>query len=300
MLKKIITIVAMAAVIATTSCKNEEKEKQAQEQAQKIQEQEQLNQASREELAEAVADRDELLSLVNEIQQGLVEVKSLESVVTVNTSESPDRRTIIRNDIAAIQTALNDRKARLAELEKKLAASNLYSEELKKTIATLNKQIEEQAAEITRLNNELTHTKTQLSDANTRITKLDSKVDSLNTTVANVTSERNTAEAHAASLTTQLNTGFYVLGSKKELKEHNILQGRKDVLQGQFDKSYFTAVDKTKLTTINTYSKKCKVLTKQPKDSYRIDEGANKIKTIVITNPERFWMASNYLVVQTD
>lgn len=298
MLKKIITLVAMVAVIATTSCKNDEKAKQ--EQAQKIQEQEMLNQATREELAEAVADRDELLSLVNEIQQGLVEVKSLESVVTVNTSESPDRRTIIRNDIAAIQTALNDRKARLAELEKKLSASNLYSEELKKTIASLNKQIEEQAAEIERLNNELTSTKTQLSEANTKITKLDSKVDSLNTTVASVTTERNTAEAQAAALTTQLNTGFYVLGSKKELKEHNILQGRKDVLQGQFDKSYFTSVDKTKVTSINTYSKKCKVLTKQPKDSYRIDEGSNKIKTIVITNPERFWMASNYLVVQTD
>lgn len=289
MLKRITLVAALATVLATTSCNNSENT-QSKADAEKA---EQVAQASHDELVQAVNDREELLGLVNEIQQGLVEIKSLQEIVTVNTAETPDRRTIIKNDIAAIQQALADRKARLAELEKKLSTSSLYSEDLKKTIASLNGQIEEQTAEIQRLNGELATAKTQIANLGTQ-------VDSLSSTVQNVTDERNAAEARAASLNTQLNTGYYVLGSKKELKEHNILQGRKDVLQGDFEKSWFTAADKTTLRTINTYSKKCKVLTKQPKDSYRIDQNAEKIKTIVILNPEKFWGVSNYVVIQTD
>lgn len=289
MIKKITAVVAMALMLTTVSC-NKGQEAQQQSEAER---QAQINKATHDELVAAVSDRDELLVLVNEIQQGLVEIKSLQNIVTVNTSETPDRRAIIKNDIAAIQQALADRKARLAELEKKLSSSNLYSAELKKTIASLNSQIEEQAAEIQRLTGEL-------ATAKDRIAHLDTQVDSLNSTVQNVTDERNAAEARATSLTTQLKTGYYVLGSKKELKEHKILEGRKDVLQGDFDKSWFTAVDKTTLRTINTYSKKCKVLTKQPKDSYRIEKNADKIKSIVILDPDKFWGVSNYLVIQTD
>ena len=289
MIKKITAVVAMALMLTTVSC-NKGLEAQQQSEAER---QAQINKATHDELVAAVSDRDELLVLVNEIQQGLVEIKSLQNIVTVNTSETPDRRAIIKNDIAAIQQALADRKARLAELEKKLSSSNLYSAELKKTIASLNSQIEEQAAEIQRLTGEL-------ATAKDRIAHLDTQVDSLNSTVQNVTDERNAAEARATSLTTQLKTGYYVLGSKKELKEHKILEGRKDVLQGDFDKSWFTAVDKTTLRTINTYSKKCKVLTKQPKDSYRIEKNADKIKSIVILDPDKFWGVSNYLVIQTD
>lgn len=289
MIKKITAVVAMALMLTTVSC-NKGQEAQQQSEAER---QAQINKATHDELVAAVSDRDELLVLVNEIQQGLVEIKSLQNIVTVNTSETPDRRAIIKNDIAAIQQALADRKARLAELEKKLSSSNLYSAELKKTIASLNSQIEEQAAEIQRLTGEL-------ATAKDRIAHLDTQVDSLNSTVQNVTDERNAAEARATSLTTQLKTGYYVLGSKKELKEHKILEGRKDVLQGDFDKSWFTAVDKTTLRTINTYSKKCKVLTKQPKDSYRIEKNDDKIKSIVILDPEKFWGVSNYLVIQTD
>ena len=249
----------------------------------------QINNATHDELVEAVNDRDQLLVLVNDIQQGLIEIKSIQEIATVNTAETPDRRAIIKNDLAAIQQALADRRSRLQELEKKLASSNLYSDDLKKTVTSLHAQIESQTAEIARLNGELTQAKSQIADLNT-------KVDSLNTNVETVTGERNAAEERASSLTTQLNTCYYVLGSKKELKAHNIIDGSK-VLQGNFDKSYFTASDKRTLKTINTYAKKAKILTKQPEDSYVI-ETRDKIKYIVITNPERFWGVSNYLVVQ--
>ena len=40
----------------------------------------------------------------------------------------------------------------------------------------------------------------------------------------------------------QLNTGWYVFGTKSELKAQRILDGGK-VLQGSFNKNYFTKID---------------------------------------------------------
>ena len=54
------------------------------------------------------------------------------------------------------------------------------------------------------------------------------------------------------------------------------------------------------MRTINLGSKKAKVMTNQPTDSYEIVEGANGVKILKITNPNRFWNQSNFLVVKTD
>jgi chromosome segregation ATPase len=191
-MKKKLFAIMVVGISLLASCSNNEKANTDQQQ------QEALEQATREELATAVNDRDQLLSLMNEIQEGLNDIKNLENIVTVNTSETPDRRAQIKNDIAAIQQALADRQTRLDQLEKKLASSNLYSANLKKTIESLRSQIETQTAEIERLNGELTK-------AHKHIAELDNKVDSLNTTVSNVSNERDAAQQHSEELTNEMN-----------------------------------------------------------------------------------------------
>ena len=59
----------------------------------------------------------------------------------------------------------------------------------------------------------------------------------------------------------------------------------------------FTKADKRTLTEIPLHSKKAKIYTKHPENSYRIDDN-NGVKTLVITNPEKFWELTNFLVVQ--
>ena len=72
------------------------------------------------------------------------------------------------------------------------------------------------------------------------------------------------------------------------------------IMPENFDQSYFTTDDKRSLRTINLGSKKAKVMTNQPSDSYEIVEGANGMKILKITNPTRFWNQSNFLIVKTD
>ena len=164
-MKKIFALCCAAALIFT-GCSNKEKEEQLR-QAQAVAE------ASREELADAVSDRDQLLGLVNEISSSMDQIKQLENILTVSGgTETPGQRDRIRADIAAIQETLVQRRHQLEDLEKKLSKSNFNNNKLQQTITSLRTQIDNQSKEITSL-------RTSLGEAQTRIGSLDAKVDSL-------------------------------------------------------------------------------------------------------------------------
>lgn len=87
---------AVAAAMLATGCNNKKEEELRQQQA--------LNEATRDELAAAVSDRDQLLGLVNEISSGMEQIKQLENILAIDgQSETPGQRQQIRSDIAAIQ-----------------------------------------------------------------------------------------------------------------------------------------------------------------------------------------------------
>lgn len=280
-------LVAIAAATLFASCDSKKQELEAAKA---------LQDATKQELEVAVADRDSLLTLVNQISTGMDQIKSLENIMTTVGTENPDERAKILNDMAAIQRTLEQRKKQLAELEEKLNKSNLTNSQLRKTIETLRSQIDSQTAEISSL-------RASLQDANARIDVLTGAVDSLNTAVDTITSERNAAIERGTELANELNTCYYVAASEKELKEHKILESgflrKTKIMESDFDLHFFTKADKRILTTINLYSKKAKVLTKQPADSYQIVE-VNGQKVLKITNPSAFWNLSNYLVIQVD
>lgn len=253
---------------------------------------------SREELEATLLTQDTLLSLVNDISADMIELKNIEMIVSSPAGlngETKSQKQQIINDMQAVKQTLAQRRARLSELEKKLKESSNKNANLLKTIENMKAQIEQNEATIQTLTR-------QLADANIQIKNLNNAVDSLNTTVATEKAGKEKAEQEATNLTTELNTCYYAIGSKKELEEHNIIQSgflrKTKILQGDYQMSYFTAVDKRTTMNIPLYSKKAKVLTNQPKDSYKITDDAKGTKVLEITNPTRFWAASNYLVIQ--
>lgn len=282
---------ALSAVLVLSACNKKSDEEAAQEQA--------LQDASKQELATAVAERDQLLSLVNEISSGMDQIKRLENILTVTNGmkgETASQRAQIQADIAAIQQTLQQRREQLADLEAKLNKSNLNNSNLKKTIETLRSQIDSQAAEIETL-------RANLTEANRQIGELNTAVDSLNTTVTTVTGERDAAQQESTELTNELNTCYYVIASKKELKDHKIIETgflrKTKLMKSDFDQNFFTTGDKRTLSSIPLHSTKAEVLTNQPAGSYTITEQGGQ-KVLNITNPDLFWSLSNYLVVKID
>ena len=288
-MKKIITLALTALLIASSSCSNKKEEELRQQQA--------LNEATAEELRSAVADRDQLLGLVNEISSGMDQVKQLENILAVNAAnETPGQRDQILADIAAIQQTLVQRRERLAELEKKLNSSNLSNSNLKKTISQLQNQIDSQTREIESL-------RSNLDEAKAHIENLNTQVDSLSTTVNTVVAERDSTDNANTELTNELNTCYYAIGNKNELKDNKIIETgflrKTKIMEGDFDRNFFTRADKRTLTQIDLNSTKAEVLTNQPAGSYSIDD-LNGHKVLRITNPALFWSLSNYLVIKID
>lgn len=134
----------------------------------------QVKNASTEELQQAVTDRDELITLLNQINDDVVKIKEMERIITIPTGETPNRRIQLLNDINAIKLSLAERQQRLSELEQKLQSSNLYNDQLKQTIASLQAKIEQQTSEITSLTN-------QLGQATETIEMQSARIDTLST-----------------------------------------------------------------------------------------------------------------------
>lgn len=288
---KLFSALALCSLVAISSAcsKNEQTAKSDDQDSQKI------AGASKEDLEQAVSDRDELLSLVNEISNGLADIKNLENIVATDGSETPSQKAKIRQDIAAIQAALTDRRQRLEELEKKLSSSNVYTSKLSKTIESMKLQIENQTKEIASLTQ-------QLSDAKAEIGSLNNQVDSLNTTVADVSGQRDVAQQEATNYNNQLNEVFIAIGNKKELKENHILEkkflSKTKILSGDFNQKFFSTQDKRTYEGQVLYgAKKAEIKTNQPKDSYTLTKQGNNM-VLKVLNKERFWSNTSYLVIQ--
>lgn len=254
---------------------------------------------TRDSLQVALANQDSLLVLMNDISEGMMQIKSMENILnsTSLNGESESRRSQIKSDMLAISQALQERRQRLEELEKKLASSSYNNSLLKKSIQTLKAQIAEQETTIVQLRD-------QLAQANIQIDILTQSVDSLNTTVADVKEQKEAVEKKNEDLTNEMNTVYYIVGSSKELKDAGILKKggflrSAKINPSEFSGDTFIKADKRELRSINLYSKKANVLTAQPKDSYEIED-INGQKVLVIKDAKRFWNQSPYLVVKTD
>jgi hypothetical protein len=101
----------------------------------------------------------------------------------------------------------------------------------------------------------------------------------------------------------EMNTVWYCIATAKELKAAKIITDgglfqSKKVLSGEFDHTVFAQVDQRSAVSVPTFSKKVKILSQHPVNSYSLVTGEDKNLTIEITDPARFWSVSKYLVVQ--
>lgn len=279
--------------VSSFSCTNKEN-------AEKLAQQEAVNAATREELAQAVSQRDELLSLVTEINNDIAKIRDVEGVMSSSVymqGDMPAQREQLKADLASIQRTLQERREKLAQLEDQLRRSNLNNTNLTATINSLREQIDAKDAEIKSLND-------KLSEAMGKISTLTSQVDSLNTTVASANEARYEAEQESENLANELNTCYYAVGSKKELKDNKIIETgflrKTKIMRGEFDKDFFTEADKRTFTRLPLHTKKePKILTNQPVGSYTLVK-ENEQYVLSITNPADFWSLSNYLVIEVN
>lgn len=246
-------------------------------------------------LQQALVQKDseinDMMAIFNDIEEGFREINEAEKRLDIARSgEAADKRQQIKDNIVFIQKTMLENKERIEKLNKQLRSSNVKGEEMKRSIENLMKQLDEKEQQLQQL-------RAELDAKDIHISELDETINELNSNVNRLSDEGEKKSETISTQDKQLNTAWYVFGTKKELKEQNILDGGK-VLQSNFNREYFTKIDIRVLKEIPLHSKSAKLLTTHPADSYKLEKDSKKQYVLRITKPETFWSTSKYLVIQ--
>lgn len=233
----------------------------------------------------------DMMGIFNDIEEGFRQINEAENKVALaKEGEGADRSQRIRENIRFIQQRLTENRELIEKMRKQLRESSVKSEQMKRTLDNLVKQLEDK-------DHQLKDLRAQLEAKDIHIEELDMTINTLNNDVTTLKSEGEQKSKTIDVQDKQLNTAWFVFGTKKELKDQNILVNGK-VLQSNFNKNYFTKVDIRVDKEIKLYSKSAKVLTTHPSSSYTLTTDANNLYVLRITNPQLFWSTSKYLVIQ--
>jgi len=233
----------------------------------------------------------DMMGLFNDIEEGFHQINEAENRVNLaKAGEGADQGQQIRENVQFIQQRLAQNRQLIDKLRQQLRESTVKGDQLKRSLENLIKKLEEK-------DNELKDMRAQLEAKDIHIAELDQTISTLSTDVASLKDESEQKTQTISTQDKQLNTAWFVFGTKKELKEQNILMNGK-VLQGNFNKSYFTKIDIRVEKEIKLYSKSAKILTMHPSSSYTLTRDAKDQYVLRITNPQIFWSTSKYLVIQ--
>ena len=248
----------------------------------------------RDSLEQIIAQKDneinDMMTTLSDIEEGFREITEAQSRVTLaKQGEGTNTMVRIKENMQFIQAAMKQNKELINKLKQQVRESTVKGTQLKKIIDNLTQQMETKDKQIQTLREEL-------DKKDIHIAELDEKVADLNTNVTNLTADNTEKQQTINTQDKALHSGWFVFGTKKELKEQNILTSG-EVLRSNFNKDYFTKIDIRIDKEIKLYSKSAEILTSHPASSYTLQRDANKQYVLRITNPEAFWATSKYLVI---
>lgn len=235
----------------------------------------------------------EFMASFNEVESNLSAISAKQNMILLSAEKDMkgDQKARINADIKAINDLMEENAKKLKQMNGKLVKSDKRNAQLAKTIAMLNEQLTQKFDELEAVNK-------RLDNLNLHVAQLQISLDSLYI--------ENGEQANKITETvTDLHTAYYVVGEAKELREQGFIDkeggllgiGRTTKLSDDFDNSKFVKIDYTQTTSIYINGKNAKIITTHPEDSYTLNKTGKVVDNINITNPEKFWSASKYLVI---
>ena len=238
------------------------------------------------------AESTEMMDVISEIEANFDKIREAEKYISTQSSQggelSKATQQRVKDNFQMIQEILKRNKAQLAELNSKYAGSNKQITSLQSTINRLNKEMEESSLRLDQLQAELSQRDATISELAENLGEL-----------------AEHAEIQASTIREQdksINTAYYVFGTVNELKNQKILSSgflkSTKILKDTFNRDYFLQIDIREVTEIPLYSPKAKLWSNHSDGTYEFVEGSNKNLTLHITDTQRFWSLSKYLIIE--
>lgn len=247
---------------------------------------------------ERSVELESMFSELNEIVAGMQSIREAENILEVESSDrngdgnkSKKQITILKDDVKAITDAIAGYKEQIAQLQKK---NKNQSAEFKKLVTGLNEELDKRGERIAEITQQLAEKEKQLGIKNQEIVKLNENVASLN--------QESTSQKETISQQDQtIFLAHYLLGSRKELKQAKVVSRQglfcPPIVSSQAQNADFTSIDLRQVKLIPLQTKKAKILSAHPADSYELETGDDGMLTLKIKNENAFWKQTRYLVV---
>ncbi len=237
----------------------------------------------------------DLTATVSQVMDGFAQINAAEGQINqIRTNREGIDKEAIKQNMQLIQDQLKLNRELISNLKQQLKdnrnVSSTEKAKLENIVSSLQQQLDEKTAQISQLQAQLAEKDLQIAEQGQQIQDLNNNVQELN--------QQNEQKAQVvAAQDKEINTVYYVFGTKKELREQNILQSNDVLKNGNFNKDYFTRVDLRTTKVIKLYSKKAELKTAHPAGSYSLDKDADGQYTLRITDAQKFWSVSKYLVI---
>jgi len=238
----------------------------------------------------------------SEIQANLDSIKKMETLLDVSGSEpvlKTNQKEKILADISTLNGLLKDNNEMIASLKHRLHNSTLKSGKLESMVNELEQRSKN-------LQESLNEKDMQIADLNETVQKQYESIGKLNDQIAEIEVKSSLQLDTMRKQKEMLNKAFYTVGSVHELKDEGIVEreggilgiGSVPVMTNTFTQDYFTRVDKSNFEYLPLQSRKAEVVSVHPIDSYHLS-GNESRDTLYVDKPDKFWSASNYLVIAT-
>ena len=243
------------------------------------------------------SEMESVFAELNDISAGMQSLREAENMLTVQASQenkagkSKQQLDQLRSDINSISAAIATYKEQISKLE---SSNKRQSAEFKKLIDNLNAELELRNQKIVEITKELGEKNMVIASQTQEISNLNQNVESLNKETAGQkeTISKQDQDLHLAN---------YLIGTRKELKEADVISRQgifcPPIVSSQAQKANFVSIDMREQKSIPLNSKKAKVLSVHPADSYTLEEGENGMLTLKIKDENSFWKQTRYLVV---
>ena len=237
------------------------------------------------------SEMESMLADLNDISAGMQSLRDAERLLTLETinenkanSKSKQQLNQLKKDVQAITEAIASYKEQISKLEGK---NKSQSAEFKRLIAGLNAELDQRTQKL----NEITK---QLAVKTEEVANLTENVEALDK--ANKSQQMTINEQDMA-----IHQGHYLIGNRKELKEAEVISRQgifcPPIVSSQAQKANFTDLDIREMKVIPLNSKKAKLLSVHPADSYTLESGEDGNMTLKINDENNFWKQTKYLVV---
>lgn len=289
--------IAGLATISLTSCNSEQEAK--------LKDQEVSIAQMKSELVSKENEFNEVLNLMNQVEgQVAAIVKKHELIADTESGKKSGKDKLIK-ELDMIGTLVDESNKTIAELNGKLKNSNLKTNGFQKRINQLTADLEERSALIIDLKDQI-----EMKDEQFQV--IAGLYDSVQIKSANqvrLISDKEQEIELLSGLNDNLNTVRYAVGSYKDLKERGLVTkergflglGRSIDLNESANDDEYIKIDIREFQKLPIEASQVQLISEHPADSYVIiqDENEENIKYLEITDPEKFWKVSKYLVIST-